>query len=234
MTLVGNALHPAREHGARRTPLPVVVALMLALLGIAQAESARQRAAALLKAGNALYDLGQFLEALAKYRQASHLYPGFKIDFNIGITLDAMGRPVEAAEQFESFLRRAPTTGDSPIIVSARQRLEALRQRLASVRLRCSIAGATVTINDAAVGTTPIEERVYVRPGRHRLGVRAEGYQPFTRLVALEAGEHRLVTVTLAAAPEPAQFFHRPPPSSPARVDKPFYKRWWFWTLVGG
>jgi len=194
--------------------------------------STRERARALMRAGNQMHDQGDYVGALQRYRQARTLYPTFKIDFNIGVTLEAMGRTMEAAEQFERFLARASAIADSNIVNSARQRLAALRARLASVSVRCGVSGAVIAVNGAAIGQAPFDGRVYLRPGIHRIAVRAEGYLRFEREISLEAGDHRVVVAQLRSDVE-AEPKRATRPRSPRERPTPIYKRWWFWTIVG-
>jgi tetratricopeptide (TPR) repeat protein len=189
----------------------------------------RARAEALLREGNGLYDRGEFRAALERYRAARDLYPSFKIDFNIGIALEALGHSIEAAEQLERFLRRA-ALADEAIVGSARRRLEALRRRLASVDISCNVDGATIRVDGAPVGRTPLEGRVYLRPGEHRVEARAAGHAPYRRTLDLAAGDHRGLTATLRRV----ELRATPPlPLPPAPAARPIYKRWWLWTLVG-
>jgi len=214
-------------------------ALLVLLLAVppvmADQPSAREQARALLRAGNQLHDRGDYVGALQRYREARALFPTFKIDFNIGVTLEAMGRAIEAAEQFERFLARASTIADSSIVSSARQRLAALRSRLASVSVRCSVRGAMIAVNGGDIGEAPFDGRVYLRPGTHRVAVRAERYLRFERELFLEAGDHRVVVAVLrsdVAARPPRDPAAATPRRSRGRPT-PVYKRWWFWTLVG-
>jgi tetratricopeptide (TPR) repeat protein len=215
-----------RRSGARRW---LLLALLLQLPVASRADSPRERAAQLLRAGNQLHDRGDYPGALQKYREAKNLYPSFKIDFNIGITLDAMGRSIEAAELLDRFLRRAASAADPAIVSAARRRLEGLRHRLASLSVRCALRGATVAVNRAPVGQTPLDGPIFVQPGAHRLEVRADGHEPFDSTFTLERGTDREIVVALRAlALAPLQPL---PPARPPAT--PIYKRWWFWTVIG-
>jgi len=213
---------------------PWLAVLVTAVLGGAapsRAESPRESATALLRTGNELYKRGELRRALEKYREAKALYPTYRIDFNIGVTLLAMGHEVEAAEQLERVLRAA-TVADPGMLEGARRRIEQLRRQLGRVAVICPNANATLTIDGSPAGDTPFRRWIYLRPGRHQLVVTAPGHHVFAQSVELVAGDHPKVMVSLmpitAERPRPAERRGQAPPAA-----APFYKRWWFWTIVG-
>ena len=115
------------------------LALVLALLcvpGVSPAETARQKARGLFKAGNALYLKGDYEGALRKYRAARSIYPNYKIDLNIANTLDDLRRPAEAVEEYEKFLRQAESRAPAELIRKTRARMEELKERLKRERQR--------------------------------------------------------------------------------------------------
>jgi tetratricopeptide (TPR) repeat protein len=208
--------------------------LLLLLLGLgllqgnAAAQTQRQRAEALLRTGNRLHDQGDFQGALDSYRAAQKLFPSYKIDFNIGLTLEAMGQPERGLPYFESFIRRADATVDAAKIEVARLRVAALRRKVSSIRVSCSVAGATVLLDGKKVGQVPLETELYLPPGRYRLAVSMAGYQGFEQTLHLEPGDHPTVTVRLAARQRPRpQAVPLPAPAlaGPRRV--------WTWVTGG-
>ena len=215
--------------------------LVLVLLPCAEAASPRQTAEALLREGNLLHQRGEYALALDRYHEARRLYPSYKIDFNIGVTLDALGREVEAAEHFERFILGGKLASPQ-MVAAARARLARLRERIASFALECApLAGAQVSLDGAVVGRTPLDRRVYLRPGTYTLAVVSEGYRPDRRRLELRAGDHVSLRIALERIPQastPAPFVAAPAPRRrPARrrpaEPPPIYRRWWFWTVIG-
>jgi hypothetical protein len=201
--------------------------------GTVAARSPRERAAELMRAGNVLYNEGRFVEALEQYRRAQVHYPSHKLDFNIGVTLAALGKAIEAAEHLEHFITRDHDQTPQMIGV-ARRKLVVLQERLSRVGVICDRSEAAVFVDGRQVGQTPMRGWVYLQPGTHRISVVAPGQRPFAQTIVLYPGDHPRVTVTLA--PEAPVLVHRAdaprrPPSQPPPT--PIYKRWWLWTLVG-
>jgi tetratricopeptide (TPR) repeat protein len=70
----------------------------------AASAEAKAKAQSLLTEGSALYEKGDYADALDKFKQAFATYDSPKLLFNIGQANRDLGRPVEALEAFEQFL----------------------------------------------------------------------------------------------------------------------------------
>ena len=82
--------------------------LLFALLAQASdpatSAQAKSRAQVLLTEGSALYERGEFAEALEKFKEAYATFDSPKLLFNIGQANRDLGRPAEAVDAFEHFL----------------------------------------------------------------------------------------------------------------------------------
>ena len=145
-------------------------------------------------------------DALARFKKAYELYPSFKIDLNIGGTLDTMGQTTEAAAYFERFLAKAHEA-PGPIIEAARQRLARIRQNLASVTVRCPIQGASIQVDGEEVGQTPQKLPRYVVPGKHVLIVRKAGHLTLTQNLQLKKGQHVTIDAALKSTADQQRAF---------------------------
>ena len=190
----------------------LMLALLLAAPATTEAQSPKERARVLFREANKLYSRGMYLDALQKYRDARALYPSFKIDLNIGATLDALGRRTEAAAFIERFLVQS-ANAPAEIIDAARARLEELRKKLARVKVTSLVQGATLWVDGKAVGTTPFELPVYLEPGLHAFKLERAGHEPVSRDLDLGAGEQ----ATLDLTPRPRV----PAPSSQPAASRP-------------
>ena len=203
----------------RSLALLLLCALLLAATPAAAKPTPKQEAQTLYKRANKLFKRGMYLDALAKYRKARALYPSFKIDLNIGATLDALGRRTEAASYFERFLIQS-TNAPQKITDAAKERLGELKSKLGSVRLTSMVEGATVSVDGKAVGKTPVELPIYLEPGAHELKLEHTGHQPLTRKMDLAAGQHE--TLDLSPRPEAPP---RPTPNPAPGVDEAEQRR---------
>jgi hypothetical protein len=229
--------------------LAVIVLLCPVSSGAQPAEVQR-----LLREGNQLVKRGDCIPAASKFREALRLYPeGYRLEVNIGSALECAGQLPQAARRFEAFLRRSDPIGDRRMRRAVERRLGALRRKLGSLDLRCRVSGATVTVNDGVVGTTPIEGLLYLNPGSCRLAVSKPGHRLYQWQGRLDAGETRRVEVILPPRSSPParpttlpsvataaklrpERTTRPEklatlPNRPGSV--PWYRRWWIWTIAG-
>jgi hypothetical protein len=194
--------------------------VLLAALGAARPTSAapsakdRQRAMALLREGAALLDSKDYAEALGKFTEAYGLVPSPKIQFNVGLAQEGLARPAEATRAFQAYVDGA--TGDAPARrAEAQGRIVALRSRVALLHISADVAGATVAVDGADEGTTPLPRPLVVAPGAHQVVLEAPGAPPWTRAVRGEAGAtvelQANLQPPLAAKAPPAEVKHAPP-----------------------
>ena len=194
-----------------------------------RAEDRRAEAEGYFRRGYERYSRQEYDGALAMFLKARRIYPSFKIDLNIGYTLDALGRRAEAAGTFQRFLARASGEVDVKVARRVRQRLQALNLVLARVEITCDVRGAEVSVDGQRVGLTPLQHKVYLKPGPHGVQVSKAGRVLFRRTVDLGRGEQLLLSV--ARAPVALTPVAVRPTAAPRA--RPFYQKWWFWTAVG-
>ena len=166
--------------GQTTHPTKVFIALAFLCLGVksgpAHAETAREKAVKMLKEGSDLYNKKDHKGALDRFLRAYQLFPSFKIHFNLAMVYDDMDQQEKAARHFELFLKGEKVA--SPGLVKiARSRFSVLRQRLASVTLSCAEQGASVVVDDKVVGKTPLETKLYLSPGKHKIEITKEGFK---------------------------------------------------------
>jgi tetratricopeptide (TPR) repeat protein len=183
-------------------------------LAVAETVDKKTEARKLFREANRLFKRKMYLDALRKYRQARALYPSYKIDLNIGGTLDELGRRTEAAAYFERFLIQS-SDAPAPITKAARSRLDELRKKLASAKVTCLVDGATVLVDGKGAGTTPLEIPLYFEAGTYTIAARKAGHRPSSKELTLSAGQHVVVDLILVRE---GLADDTPPASQPAGV----------------
>ncbi|MFO0662322.1 MAG: PEGA domain-containing protein [Polyangiaceae bacterium] len=187
------------------TGLAFALMLLAARSAKAQPLSEDDTAAVHLKEqGNAEMDALHYDKALEKFEQAlGHAKdPTIRASlvYNKGRTLQAMGNYPVALEQFETFDKTAPSELKAKV-VGFQQLLEDVRNRVAQVAVKCSVAGAEIRVGERVVGTSQEgTTNVHVNAGRIRLDIRKEGYIPFTKEFDLKGRETQTIQVTLASS----------------------------------
>jgi hypothetical protein len=126
-----------------------------------------------------------------------------------------------------------------------RTALAYVQERLGSIEVWGTPAGARVSIDSERVGTLPLAKPARAAVGQRKLVVEAPGYQPERRTVDVGPGalvrEHAVLqAATVADKPSldaipiggGNELPPEPPPPPPAD-DPAIYQRWWFWVAVG-
>lgn len=171
-----------------------IVCVLVLLACPAMAGPGKQGAQRLFREGNELFQRGDYQGALQRFRQAKALYPSYKIDLNIGSTLNALGRLTEAAAYYDLFLRQAARRAPAEIITAARGSLDELQGKLAQVMLDCP-GKAMVEVDGHEVGHTPLEQPIYLVPGRHRIVASVAGRPRLQQDRVFRAGERVQLSV---------------------------------------
>lgn len=185
-----------------------VLATCFALL-IARAVAAQESPGATREAGRhfqrgvALYSEADYRAALVEFRRAYALAPSVPVLYDIGEAQFQLQDYAAALPTFERYLAEsAPGDGHRPEVES---NVEILRARVGHVTVTTIPAGADVTIDDLAVGRTPLDRPVLVSIGRRKIVVTAIGRPPVTRYVDVATDDNLPVTIALADAAGPAQ-----------------------------
>jgi hypothetical protein len=204
---------------------------------------AKAKAQNLLTEGSALYEKGDYAEALEKFQAAFTAYDSPKLLFNIGQANRDLGRPVEALEAFEQFLIGARDAAPDAI-EDAKKSVDELQTKLGRLRVECQTENATISLDGRDVGLTPLTKLLWATPGRHQVTARHWSFSPAIENVEIRAGTVLPVRVVLqvpvANAPhvQPSQ----PEPaaggvdlSSKELPPTPSGRGWWMgrtWTWV--
>lgn len=187
-------------------------------------------AACLKKIGRHL-EVDQILHGEIGRTATGYLLRVHLFDLGRGADLRSAEREVRAADGTPAF---AAATMDATAEVLG----EVLQLSVDS-----NVEGAIVLVNGQPVGPTPMAITEGLRAGTNEVIVRMSGYKDFVARVSLRRGKPmrlRAVLVPLAP-PKPPVVAKRPPlpsrPPEPPRKklekERPFYARWWFWTIVG-
>lgn len=222
------------------------VAALLFLGFIAQSSDstasteAKAKAQSLLTEGSALYEKGDYADALEKFKQAFATYDSPKLLFNIGQANRDLGRPVEALEAFERFLIGALDAAPETI-EDAKKSVVELQKKLGRLRVDCQTDNATISIDGKDVGLTPLPRLLWATAGRHQVTARHWNFPPAVEDVEVRAGTVQTVRVVLqipvAQAPRPEPSPERTDlvsvEAKPAETSGWWMGRTWTWVALG-
>ena len=211
----------ATEAVARRLlQQPRVGLLLMPLLmhlarpAAAQADN-KAAARAHFETGVAAFSDRRFAEAAEEFKTAYRLSPAFVVLYNIGEVSVALGKAVEAVDAFDQYLKQ----GASAISVERRQEvldeIEKQRARTGAIAVRTFPEGASIRLDGAVVGKTPLPSALRVSMGQHAIEASLAGHAPETREVTVEGRANLVLEITLESLAEPAAAQTSPPAEPP-------------------
>jgi len=236
-----------------------MVAVALLAAGLPALVAAEDQEA-LLRQGIKLRREGKGQEALETFQRAAQIKETPRVLAQVGLAEQALGLWVHAEAHLKAAL---DAKGDAWIQKNRRALDEAFRTiqgHLGSLEIWGNPAGAEVTIDGQVSGALPSSGTLRLPIGEVKVTVRKDGYAEVTRVVRIAAGDlvrenvdlHAMPRAKVALQPQPLPATSRPggaltnaqaaPPllrqqntaeATSDDVESPFYKRWWFWTLVG-
>lgn len=199
----GHAAPPAAPPSAASEPTPAEIA------------AARQ----LFNQGKELEKGGAWTEALAKFRKVAEVKMTPQVRFHLALCQEKLGQLVEAMNGFELAMQEASQLHATEVLDNAPKRLEALRQRIARLRIEVTgdIDGTRVLLDGKALAPALVGTEIPVDPGAHTVELRRGDDVLLVRNVTL--AERDMRAMKLEAEP-PRQLPSGLPPAQ-ARVPAP-------------
>jgi len=194
--------------------------------GSAAFEEARQH----FELGLQLMENENWDGALVEFQRSIEVHPTRSSLFNAGMCLKALYRYVEAVRTFERWQSDFGTAASEDERLRVAAAIEGVQGFIGQVSVSVNVAGAAVTLDGEAVGTSPLSGPVPVGVGHHVAEARFEGREPTREEVAVGARER--VTVALQIAPA-AESGPAPVPEAPvAEEEEGGTSPAWFWTAA--
>lgn len=136
--------------------------------------------------------------ALAEFFVVRRLIPNPRVDFNVALCFERLGREAEAFTHFDGFL--ADSSSRAPELAELRGYAEAalarIAPRVALLEIITTPPGATIYLDRrelGAYGRSPC--RLAVAPGEHRVRVELDGHRPEEAGIVARVGERRTITL---------------------------------------
>jgi hypothetical protein len=148
--------------------------------------------------GRTLFANNDFAGALAKFQQAYSASNDPRLLFNMALCQRNLHAYASARELLQRYEHDAAASLSADERAQVDGALTALGDLVGTLHVVVSEAGAAVTVDGGAVGTTPVEA-FYLDLGTHKLTVSKEGFDPVERAVDIAGGAERTVAVTLLA-----------------------------------
>ena len=167
----------------------------------APTEAQKTEARARYERGLKLYDQGSYEAALVEMRRAYELAPTYKILYNLGLIHRQLNDYAAALDAFTQYLAEGGKKIDPKRHAEIEHHIADLKPLVATVTITVDVAGAEVTIDDAVVGTSPLNAAVTVNAGKRKISAKIVGKPPATRVITVAGSDTVSVKLELA---EPA------------------------------
>lgn len=165
--------------------------------------------------GVAAYEERRFSDAVEEFETAFKLSRAFKILFNIGQVNVALGRPVEAVDAYDRYLKQGGATIAAERRKEVQIEIEHQIARIGTLVVRTTPGGADVRIDGALVGKSPLPRAVRIAMGRHTVEAILPKHAPQLREVDVAGRAELAVELTLEPFLAPTPAIPAPPPATP-------------------
>lgn len=168
-----------------------------------EAAASRELARQHFNRGVELAGQSEYEAALVEFQAAYRGSPNFAVLYNIAQAYILLGRPIEAIDALEQYLREGGDQLTGERVERVAQQIDAQRIQRAELRVAVNVPSAALELDGRAVGSAPLSAPLYVNPGTHLLTVRAPDRPLLLRSVMLGAGQVLDVAFELPAPPAP-------------------------------
>jgi hypothetical protein len=174
--------------------------------------------------GTQAFEAAQYAQAYKALKTAWELAPTYRTAAGLGQVELQLEQYPDAAFHLAYCLRHYPADADPAARTHVEEGLDQARAHVGALRVRVSVEGAEVSVDGAAIGKSPLEGLVFVKPGSHVIAATHEGYRSAEEAFDAPVRATRDVTLSLtvehAAVAPPAGPPQKSPEPAPAEVPK--------------
>ena len=176
----------------------LLFALALVLGAGSAAAQAPSDAGAHFDRGVSFFRDGDYTAAMVEFKKAYEIDPNYRVLYNLGQTSRELRDYAAALVWFEKYLAE----GGAKIDADRKKKVEGwvaeLRGKIATVSLSSNADGAEVSVDDIAVGTTPLAKPLVVNAGRRKISLVKNGYSPRSQYIDVAGTETKELQLDLS------------------------------------
>lgn len=148
--------------------------------------------------GESAYKRGDYEDAIKEWQAAYEAAQKPRIMYNLALVYERLGRLADAISSLKRYVDSSDE--DDAAHSDAVARLASLQQRIAltGIRIVGGIEGSAIFVDSREWGRTPRPDKIFVKPGTHKVVVKHEGYRDFVSSVVVPAGQVAEVVVDMA------------------------------------
>jgi len=166
------------------------------------------------RAGVQFYKDHDYEAALVAFKRAYELDPNYRVLFNLGQASQELNDYASALKAFREYLEEGGAEIDKARRAKVDGFIAALTPKVGTITVTTSVPGAEISVDDAPVGTSPLDAPIIVNAGRRKFGATLKGYTPASRVEEIAGKDEIEVTLDLVAIETntgPAKPDPRPP-----------------------
>jgi hypothetical protein len=129
----------------------------------------------------------QYENALIAYGKALEASDDVALRYELGLLEDKLGK-FDLAASHMRLVVAAKSGVKADLQKKATAKFDELTMKVGMVTLTVNTEGASITLNGAEIGKSPLPEPLIVMPGTYTLSFAADGYQPKDAEIKVEAG----------------------------------------------
>jgi hypothetical protein len=181
--------------------LGIALGAVIAASASADAEADKREAHKHFETGLELSDdkIKDYEGALVEFQVSVKLFPTKAGLFNLGVCLRKLARYGEALEVFSRIKTEYGDSLDRQMRDAVDKELETIRRITAELVISVDPAGATIRLDGALVGKSPLDEPLVLGPRKYLIRVEAVGYKSVERAITLVTGQRREEAFELVA-----------------------------------
>ncbi len=183
--------------------------------GVAAPASGSEEASQRFRSGVSFYKDKDYAAALVEFKRAYELVPNFTVLFNLGQTARELKDYAAALKAFEQYLDEGGAKIPAPRRKEVVASVDELKRKVGTLKIVASVDGAEITLDEVAIGVSPLAAAVVANVGRHKVSATSTGFTPAQRVVEVAGMTETPVSLELTrieAAPVVVVEAPRPPP----------------------
>lgn len=149
-----------------------------------------------------LFRESNYRAALVEFQRAYEIDPKWQVLYNIGKSHNQLHDYANALASFERYLADGGTKISPRRKKEVEDEIATLTGRVATLTVTTSEPGASIAVDDVAVGKTPLAA-FKLSAGRHRVTATIQGRPTVTEVIDLAGGDERKLALEIAPLPPP-------------------------------
>lgn len=208
-----------------------------------QSNSTEEEARVSCQRAEFFFNDGNFENALTEFQHCYETGTDYRVLYNIAVCKARLHNYSEAIDILRQYLQ-----SDRSMENEDRQETELwiseLQKRVGSVKLNINAEGAQIYIDRNKTGISPLTNPIILNIGTHNLNITKNGYQNYEKTFEVFAETEKQIQINLIKTQNnlPDNEIDRNNSKIITTSNQkiitnepatPFYRSWWFWTIVG-